>query len=628
MSGPDFSQFKEKDKNAPAKKKILPIANRWWLADAKDLPQAVMQQCAAIIEADRGRIESYNTNAKLYGTFTPTFWNGYQLSSTGRAAGPVRDRLTYNIIQSCIDATHAKIIKNKPKPMFLTQAGNSKQQNRAKKLDAYMYGLFYGNGAYIKGPKAAKDSLIQGDGITHVFNDDGKVGYERVFGHELLVDYLESHYGPESTLSLHRIKNIDRTVLGELHPEKAEAIAIMPSTATFISASQRSVSDQVTVVESWRLPYGRNSGRHTIVTGDVTLLDDDYDDSFFPFAVMPFNPRQYGFFSQGMCEQLIPTQVEINRTLISIQRSLYMGGTHKIMLKHGSKVVKSHFDNIVGTIIEYSGDVAPQYVVPQLVQPEIYTHLNAMKNDGYQLVGVNQMQASGLKSPGVNSGRAMRTEQNISTERFEAMDQSYAQYYMDLSKISISVQRQIAKDGIDPEVKVPGKRFIEKIKWSEVSLNDDEFVMQMYPVSKLPQDPEGRLSTIQEMAQAGWIDAATARRLMDFPDLDAEETLANAQRDYLGKILDGIVDDGKPAIPESDDNLQMAKKLVLEYISLGKLNNLKEDRLEMLRTFSQKVDLLATPPQPVAPPGGPAPALPTATPQSDLLPNINGAQAS
>src|SRR6185312_9807550 len=126
---------------------------------------------------------------------------------------------------------------------------------------------------------------------------------------------------------------------------------------------------------------------------DTILLKEDYDQKFFPFAILRYNPRLYGFYAQGMAEQLVPTQVEINRTLISIQRSLYLGGTHKIFVKNGSKVIKSHFDNMIGTILEYAGDTAPQYVVPQLVQPEIYAHLQTMKADGYQLPGVSQMQA-------------------------------------------------------------------------------------------------------------------------------------------------------------------------------------------------------------------------------------------
>ena len=136
----DYRDFTPKGQRPVGKEKepnIKASAVRWWLQDDDLLPAAVMAQVATIIQADRGRIDAYNTFAKLYGTWTPTFWNGYQLSSSGKPTAPMRDRLTYNIVQSCIDTLTSRIIQNKPKPMFLTTAGDSKLQRKAKKLDSF-----------------------------------------------------------------------------------------------------------------------------------------------------------------------------------------------------------------------------------------------------------------------------------------------------------------------------------------------------------------------------------------------------------------------------------------------------------------------------------------------------------
>lgn len=630
---PDYRDFDPHLKKLAKKTPMIPNGIRWWQADESLLCGAVMSQVAAIIQADRGRIDSYNTFAKLYGTYTPTFWNGYQLASSGRPTAPMRDRLTYNIVQSCIDTLSSRIAQNKPKPMFLTQAGDSKVQRKAKKLDAFCYGLFYENNFYQMAPKIFRDACVFGEGILHVFSEGGRVKHERVLPYEILVDYLESHYGPESTKSLFRIKNIDRTELAEAFPDKAEQIAKMTNTSVFISAASRSVSDTVTVVEAWRLPVGEQPGRHVIVTSDTCLLEEDYEEDFFPFAIMRYSPRLYGFYGQGMAEQLVPTQVEINRTLISIQRSLYLGGTHKIFVKAGSKIIKSHFDNMIGTILEYAGDTPPAYVVPQLVQPEIYSHLQTMKQDGYQLVGVSQMSAGNVKPEGLDSGKAIRAYDDTQIQRFQTVAQCYEQFAVDVSRIDISVARKAYEKGGDFSVNVPGKRFIQTIDWKDVSLEDDQFELQVYPVSKLPNDPEGRLQTIQEMMQAGLISPDVGRRLLDYPDLESEENLANASLDYLHKILDDIVEDGKFTAPEPFDNLVKAKQLALEYYAQGKLNDLSEEKLELLRRFLSQIDVLMTPPQPAGPPGPPmagapmpgqgAPqAMPMAPPQSDLIPNV------
>lgn len=623
----DYTTMGPKSKG-DVKKNLMKLPNgvRWWLAEDKMLPSAVMSQVSRIIQADRGRIDSYNTFAKMYGTYTPTYWNGYQLSNSGRPTAPMRDRLTYNIAQSAVDTLTNRIAQNKPKPMFLTSAGDSKLQRKAKKLDSYCYGLFYQNGVYQMGPKGGRDSYVFGEGIIHPYNDNGTVRFERVLPYEILVDYLESHYGPESTKSMFRIKNIDRTQLAEAYPAHAEQISIMTNTSAFISAAGKSVGDTVTVVEAWRLPVGNQPGRHVIVAGDFTILDEDYEDDFFPFAIKRYCSRLYGFYAQGMVEQLLPTQIEINRTLISIQRSLYLGGTHKIFVKAGSKVIKSHFDNMIGTILEYAGDTAPQYIVPQLVQPEIYKHLNEMKSSGYNLVGVSQMSASNVKQPGVDSGRAMRTADNIEMQRFSTESQAYEDFFSDIAKISVSVAKKAYLENSKLSINVPGKRFIEKINWKDVDLENDEFSLQIYPTSKLPMDPEGRIQTIQELMQAGLMDPRVGKRLLDFPDLDEEENLSNSTLDYLHKILDEMVEEGKFTAPDSYDDLETAKKLALEYYAKGKLNNLDEDKLDLLRQFMAKIDQLTQPPPmapPAGPPQGPAPANPTPTPTSDLIPNVN-----
>lgn len=623
----DFTEKGRKPKKAPTQQIQGQAAVRWWLATDENLPGTVMSHVAAIIQADRGRIESYNTYAKLYGTWTPTFWNGYALANSGKPTAPMRDRLTYNIVQSCIDTLTARISQNKPKPMFLTQAGNSKLQRKAKKLDAFCYGQFYQNNFYEQAPKIFRDCCIYGEGIIHSYNDNGRVAHERVLPYELLVDYLESHYGPESTKSIFRIKNIDRTQLMEMYPDKAEMISQMSGTAQFLSAANRSVGDTVTVIEAWRIKTGDKVGRHVIVTENSILLDEDYDKKFFPFAIMRYSPRLYGFYAQGMAEQLVPIQIEINRTLISIQRSLYLGGTHKIFVKAGSKVIKSHFDNMIGTILEYAGDTAPQYVVPQLVQPEIYSHLENMIQKGYQLPGVSQLSASSLKPMGIDSGKALRAVDDIQVQRFQTIAQSYENFSVQVARNDVHVAKEIYEQYGKLSVNVPGKRFIETIDWSDVDLPEDDYHLQVYPVSKLPNDPEGRLATIQEMMAAGLLSPEQGKRLLDYPDLEAEENLSNATLDYLHKILDDIVDEGKYTAPEPFDRLDKARELALEYYAQGKLNNMPEDRLELLRRFMKQLDMLdqqiataLAPPMPT----GPVPmGNPEPTPTSPLIQNTN-----
>ena len=243
---------------------------------------------------------------------------------------------------------------------------------------------------------------------------------------------------------------------------------------------------------------------------------------------------------------------------------------------------------------------------------------------------MSQLSAASQKPAGLNSGKALREYNDIESDRFNTIGKAYEKLFLDLARIAIDKAKEIyAREG-GYEVKVPGKKFIESIDWKQIDLDEDDYVMQMFPVSSLPNTPEGRLQTVQEYMQAGIISPRSGRRLLDFPDLDQIEDLANSQEDYLHEILEKIVDDGIFTPPDPFDDLKLAQELSLEYYTRAKLQGVEEEKLELLRRFNDQVLVLiqkAMPPPPPMGMSGEPMAAPAAPPVSDLLPNIPGAIA-
>lgn len=625
----DYTQFYEKGTKPPPSKLEGPI-HQWWKVEKKDLPMAVLSQVDQIIKNDRSRIDRYNTYVKLYGNHSLATWNGYQIAKINTVTSPVRDRIGFNVIQSCVDTLCAKMSKSQPQPFFLTEKGNYKIQRKAQKLNDFNNGIFYENVSNTHVIDNFRNGLVMGEGFTHVFPDKGRVKWERTLPYEILVDYLESHYGIESTKSMYRLKLIDRETLISFFPDRRDDIVNMHSTNDLLSGTTRSVGDTVSIVEAWRLPSApdKDDGLHCIVAPGLVLLDEAYRKPFFPFANFKYSNRIYGFWGQSLAEQLMPIQMEINRCLITIQRSFHLGASFKVLLKNGSRVVKSHLDNTIGAIIEWAGDVPPQYITPPLVPVEIYTHLQTLKNMAYEQSGVSQLSANSQKPAGLDSGKALREYNDIETDRFQVIGKAFEQLNLDLAKLNISVAKDIYEENIPYEIKVPGKKFIKSISWKDINLEDDEYVMQCFPISKLPSTPQGRLQTIQEMMQAGLITPDVGRRLLDFPDLDAEENLGNAMLDWIHEMLDEIVDNGKFIAPDPFDNPQRAKSIALEYYFSGKRDNLDPAKLELLRRFMKRCDEFIQAGQMAQPQLLPQ-ANPQPTPTSDLIPNVNqGAQAA
>jgi hypothetical protein len=259
-------------------------------------------------------------------------------------------------------------------------------------------------------------------------------------------------------------------------------------------------------------------------------------------------------------------------------------------MSNSSKIVKEHLSNDIGSIV--MGDQAPEYLLPPAVQPEIYQHVITLKNSGYEQAGISQLSASSQKPAGLDSGKALREYNDIETERFMTVGHAYENFHMDLSFLSIECAKEIFKEDKNLSVKVPNGKFIKEIKWKDVNLKESDYIMKVYPVSSLPNDPAGRLQTVQEYVQAGFYTPRTAKRLLDQPDLEAVDDLQSAMEDYLHALFEKMIEDDEYTPPAPDDDLDLALELNLEYIAQGKRDNLPEEKMELLRTYNEQVILL------------------------------------
>jgi len=601
---------------------------RWWMLNGQDAADSISGTLNLIRDAQSFRATQWIVSARLYGNLAPTTLAGVSFSKIAAQQPALRDRISYNLVQSVVDTVVAKVTRNRPRPFFLTSGGDYRKQREAKKLNAFLEGVFYENSTQDIGKVVFRDASVWGDGFIHVFAKGDRVCHERVMSSEIFVDDVESLYGQPR--QMHRVKQVDRQVLFDLFPENADMIGGAKPSRTE-EAGRSIVADMITVRESWHLPSGpgADDGKHCITIDGAVLGEmEPWPHSFFPFARVQWSPRLYGYWGQGLAEQLQNIQLEINKLLWVIQRSMHLMGSFKVFIENGSKIVKEHLNNDVGSIINYTG-TPPMYVTPPIVAPEVYAHLQTLINKGYEQAGVSQLAASSLKPEGLNSGRAIREYNDIQTDRLSVPSKSYEQMFMDVGRLSIEVVKMIAASDKGYQVRVPGKKSLAMIEWKDIKLNDEDYVMQCFPVSSLPNDPAGRLATIQEYAQAGFLTPRQARRLLDFPDLEQVESLANAEEEYLQSVFDRIVDDGDYTSPDPLDDLQLSKQLCLEYYAKGKFNNLREDRLELLRRYLEQINeieqaMMPPAPMPLPMPGatGEPIAPPMPMPASELVPNV------
>jgi hypothetical protein len=629
-------------KNVAAPGDDTPAWRRWWALDpAKndglEMAQAIQETVKAMRLNQGGRIDQATLSARLYGNapIGLLMGGGQRNQASIAALSASRDVVKQNVIQAIIDTSTATIGENKPRPYYLTDGGDYRLQRQAKKLNQFSDGMFYEQNAYDLGSNAQRDGEIFGDGWLYVGQEHGRVTYRPVLGVELWCDELEG------TMTLPRQLHWERPW------DREVAIALWPKKEKFLRAADRadprdygmpptSTSDMVVIRWSWHLRSGPEATDGVCVASIENAVltepaDKTWSEDFYPFARWSWTPIPASFWSQGLAAQLQSQQIQYNKMSAVGDAAMHRAGTAKVFLEKGSKVVKEHLNNEVGAIVEYIG-TKPIYEAPRAVDADHWARMEMLEEGMWNKAGLSRMVGEGEKPRGLDSGAALRTYRDSTSQRMKTQERLNERGYLDLARISIAVARQIAlKTGKPYEVRSGNQRSLRKVSMSAEELNPSDWRLQCFPTSSLPKDPAGRYATIQEWIQAGFLTMRQGKKLMDFPDLQAHEALDTAEEDLLTKTLDDIVDDGLYAPPEPTDNLALAKELVLEYINYGRLHGLEPEHLELLHVWNAQVDALmqmAMPPPmpggaPGMPPGGaggPPQAAPIAPPPSNLLP--------
>lgn len=614
------------------------IKAQWWVKEIKDADVWVHMNgvVRSIVDAQSWRYVNNIRYARLYANLELLGFYGTMFSRVANM--PITAaRISFNVCKATVDTAASKIAKNRPRPLFLTNGGDWSQKNRAQKLTKYLTGAFEATDAYEEGQQSFTDSGVMGSGFCKIYKDKigKKVVVERVLPDEIIVDDADGMY--RKPRSLYQRRYVDRSVLIAQFPDKAGKIKEATGGVEGDNTSASS-ADLILVIEGWHLRSSEASkdGRHVITIENCTLFSEEYCKDYFPFAVLRWSPRTVGYFGAGIIEEVVGIQLEINKLLRNIQMAQHLACIPRTFIENGSQVNLAHITNEIGALIKYTG-TAPIFTVAQGMAPEVYAHLENLFRKAFEIPGISIMSATSQKPQGLDSGVAIREYQDIETERFALAGQRYENFYMDIAKIMIDQTRDLDKElkEEDPkskgvQVKVKGKKFMETIDWKDVDLDEDMYMMQVFPTSLLPTQPAGRLATVQELIQAGFIGKDEGMALLDFPDLEGFMSLQTAAIDDINMLIENMIEKGVYQNPEPFMNLTLAVKMTQSAYLRGKTEKVPEKNLELLRQFiddcNTLINMALSAAQPQVPPampemsGGAPIAVPEAPPTSELLP--------
>lgn len=634
QAGPPVTKIKMKTGAGSDKKGVY----RWWEAETPEKRAAQLLSTGAFIKQDQTwRVRQLAVNIRLYCGLSVYSYAGSNVSKLDQTKSLPDDRPTFNLIQSIVDTIVARICSSRPAPVFLTDNSDYKERHIAQQLNGFVLGEFYQAKAYEKAADMFRDGLIMGTGALKVYeNDECKVAVDRKLITNLYMDMNDAINGDPQ--QLYEFMLVDRAQFLAKYPEYKKEISAAPNAYPDNSPGNgETTADQVMVVEAWKLPSFKDAGdgRHTIaLAGSIKPIDDqEYTKLKFPFVWFIYSKPFLGFFGQGVATRQFGTQLTLNRILYTIARAITLVGVPRVFQETGSKVMTASNNNEIGVIVKYSG-TKPSYEVAPCNAPELYSERDKMIAYGFQSEGISQMQASSQVPAGVESGEAMRTYDNVSTDRMNKTARGWDQIFIDLSYLITETAMDIAKREGKYQTVFPNKDGTKEIDLPNIKYLQDPFTIQCFSESSLPKDPAGRMQKITEMVQSGMISLKEGRRLLNYPDLGQMEKLANASEERIFQYLDLIVEKGKYNPPDPFMDLALAEELTVQYYNLYVAAKLEANKEKKLRQFFTQIQALKTaaipPPAPTAPAGPPntPQAQPAPLPQSPLVNNQATAQAA
>jgi hypothetical protein len=598
---------------------------QWWLKkNESDRADIICRVTKRIFDAQDYHRDQLKRGARLYGD---TQMAGLSPQSYARRATSKNGgKVSFNVTKSCSDAYVAKVTKDKPKVSFVTSGGDDRLKQKAQGLERFCDGQFYELGFYNVAPLFALDTCWAGNGFAKFYiagtGKAKRIAMDRVLPVEMHTDDAEAVNG--APRSIYQTKYVDRGVLkaqakqwkgAKYDSEDIEdAIDKAPRNEhPEDSGSSDSLADQILVREAWHLPSdeGAGDGRHSIAIVGALLFDEPWTRMDFPFAVLRRRMPLIGWWDTSLSRELEGIQRELNVLLFKVQRHYHLLGAAHWSFQKGS-INKSKLTNDIDHV-EWTG-IEPKIVAPvSLISPEVYQHIDRLYSKAYELSGVSQMSAQSQIPQQVESGKAIQALADVESDRFMTNYRMYEAFVLDCVKQILTLARQISESNPDYAVRAFSERGMVKTVFAEHWLEENEYILKMYPTNLLADDPSAKMAQVEKFMNAGMMDPDDAMRLLDFPDMQAAQSIKQANYNATQRIVAGILERGEYIGPDPLMQLEQSIGIVrAAYQGTIGVTGLDEERVEMLRRWLvQASDLkkIGEPPPapPMMPPAGPMP---------------------
>ena len=455
-----------------------------------------------------------------YKHYNPDKETMFEQDSEGEESLLSNPYLTLNVTASCVETASNKIAKIKPRVTFLTKNADRDKRELARKMDNWALKIFKKGKAWKQASKAFKSACVCGLGVVKLMKSQKrKLNFKKVPVFDFFCnnahrgDTMPEEAGEVKSFTLHKILKMfpsKEKQIKEAHGEKATE-----------------------TIKVWELYYQYE--RHLIITENATLLDEPWDKPL-PYQLFKWEEADQGVCGVGLSKKVYAIQNAITYILGKTFQSVRNFAIPRVFIQKGGEPTQKEITNLVAEIIEVNSPDGklPQFSTPPAINNQVIDILLMLWQKAFEIVGISSLSAGGQIPRGLEkaSGAALRSYQQVESERFQLIRSDYEEAFIAMAKKAI----KLSDDNMLPK----------GIKRAEIMEAKDD--MQIWTSSLLPETPAGRLAMVGDFFNTGLVTGNQALSLMESPDVQKFIGSETSRLKAIDLMLDRALDKGKKPV--------------------------------------------------------------------------------
>lgn len=506
------------------------------------------------------RLYTYSMNASLNQVKNGNLIGYWSLNDGSGLLSSINE----NVIQSCIDALVSQLAAKHAIPFINAIDGTYAEAQIAKQAQRF-FDFYYDEHNINKlMTEAFRDACIFGRG--YVYYDKRTHRAEKALPWNVLYDNAEETYG-KITKVVYKRPDYPVSLLKDFYKPKA--------------------GEKYVILKEY---YDTINHIHAVIINNVVKLKEVYNDEEIPFISFSYVPPVYGRDTQSMVDLLYGIQMKIDELYNKIDEASRLTPSNIIFAPVNANTKSPTVNNKIGQIFQYNpmeGVSRPiEVVTPNFIGGQYMELVEKLKQDAYELAGISQLTAQSKKPAGLDSGKALKTLNDIESERFEVQTKQIIRGYVDLARLMIRIENP--DDYVLP---ADNNRF--PITWGQIQNEYTKMKIQFSSMDFFSKDPEQKSKEIAALVNQGIISASHAARYYDSVDLDAAYSFANNSLNAVEAVINQAIVNKDFTIPPFVPVEMLCEEIVNTMLSLKAVENEKNaEDIESLKTlYSEAIKL-------------------------------------